>query len=206
MNKNRYVKALVCVVFCIGIMAALCCYAGASTSVSGEDFFPEMTKQQRLERTVYLQNLNYAAACDGVLTVINPADKTIFPMFKEDKFYIPLRFVLEFFGVGVSWEHDTKAVIMTAGEKEYRLSTNDSIMSIGENTKQLPNPCFIEKGTTFVAFDDIDEIIGCNTCFFEEYKSGVILAGEEWNSERQAEKDALKAMEFAVSPFFKMFI
>ena len=79
-------------------------------------------------------------------------------------------------------------------------------MSIGENSKQLPNPCYIENGTTYVAFDDIDEIIGCNTYFFEEYKSGVILAGEEWNSERQAEKDALRAMEFAISPFFKMFI
>lgn len=207
MEKKRITRLLVCVALCVGMTLAMCFTAVAdSVEVSGEDILPEMTKQERLEKTVYLQNLNYAAACDGVLTVINPNDKTVTPVFNEGMFYIPLRFVLEYYGVGVSWEHETKTVVMTAGERVYRLSTADSVMSIGENSKQLPNPCYIENGTTYVAFDDIDKIIGCNTYFFEEYKSGVILAGEEWNSERQAEKDALRAMEFAISPFFKMFI
>ena len=79
-------------------------------------------------------------------------------------------------------------------------------MSYGEKTKNLENPCFIENGTTFVAFDDISDIISCKTFYFESYKSGVIYMGEDWDSERKAEKDALSAMEFAVSPFFKMFI
>ncbi len=206
MIKKRLARLLVCVALFVGMSAVLFCTAVAATSISGEGLFPEMTKQKRLEKTVYLQNLNYAAACDGVLTVINPNDKTITPLYNEGKFYIPLRFVLEYYGVGVSWEHETKTVVMTAGERQYRLSTDDSVMSIGENTKQLPNPCFIDRGTTFVAFDDISEIIGCNTCYFEEYKSGVIAVGEKWDSERQAEKEALNAMEFAVSPFFKMFI
>ena len=181
----------------------------ADASIDGSDLLPEepeMTKQQRLEKTVYLQNLNYAAACDGVLTVINPNDKTITPLYNENKFYIPLRFVLEYYGVNVSWEHETKTVVMQAGTREYRLMTNDSTMSFGENTKQLENPCFIIQGTTFIAFDDIDEIITCNTYYFDNYKSGVVVAGEEWNPERQAEKEALSAMEFAVSPFFKMFV
>ena len=204
--KNRSLKnGFIGLFVCLLILSSFCTFF-ADVSVDGEELVPEMTKEQRLEKTVYLQNLNYAAACDGVLTVINPGDKTITPVYNENKFYIPLRFVLEYYGVGVSWEHETKTVVMKAGELEYRLSTKDSVMSIGENTKQLENPCFIDRGTTFIAFDDIDDIITCNTYYFDEYKSGVVLAGGEWNPERQAEKDALRAMEFAVSPFFKMFV
>lgn len=35
----------------------------------------EMTKTQRLENTLYLQNNNYASAKDGVLTVIDKDEK-----------------------------------------------------------------------------------------------------------------------------------
>lgn len=205
MKNRKLLKGFASLLVCLMIVSSFCTVF-AGVSVDGEELLPEMTKQQRLERTVYLQNLNYAAACDGVLTVINPDNKTITPIYNENKFYVPLRFVLEYYGVEVSWEHETKTVVMTAGEKEYRLSTKDSTMSFGDKSKQLESPCTIISGTTYVAFDDIPEIIGCNTYYFEEYKSGVVIAGEAWNPERQAEKDALGAMEFAVSPFFKMFI
>ena len=208
MNKNNLVRFFA-ILFVSTVLFCICFTANAQVSADGTDLFEkssEMTKQDRLEGTVYLQNLNYAAACDGVLTVINPSDKSISPYFNEGKFYIPLRFVLEYFGVEVSWEHETKTVVMKAGESEYSLSTKDSVMSYGEKSKTLTDPCIINKGTTFVSYDDISEIIGCRKYFFDAYKSCVIIAGEEWNEERQAEKDALRAMEFAVSPFFKMFV
>lgn len=208
MQKKICKKIFACLVVCLfaaSSMLSVC----AEIYVSLEGLFdaPEdMTKQQRLERTIYFQNMNYAAACDGVLTVINPADKAATPIVRQDKLYIPLRFVLEYYGVDVSWEHETKTVIMTANEKEYRLSIEDSVMSFGEKTKQLANPCILNRNLTYVAFEDISEIITCNIYYFEKYNSGVIMAGEKWDNERQAEKDALGAMEFAVSPFFKMFV
>ena len=206
MKIRKFLKSLMGIFVCLMMIASFCTvFANDSGGDELVQEQPEMTKQQRLQGTIYLQNLNYAAACDGVLTVINPNDKTITPLFRENEFYVPLRFVLEHYGVAVSWEHETKTVIMMAGEKEYRLSTKDSVMSIGRNTKQLPNSCFIINGTTYVDFDDIARIINCKIYYFDSYNAGVIAVGEEWNSERQAEQDALKAMEFAVSPFFKMF-
>lgn len=206
MKNRQFFNRFMGVFVCLAIVFSICTFfASASDVAEKTQALPEMTKQERLKGTIYLQNLNYAAACDGVLTVINPNDKTTTPLFRENEFYVPLRFVLEHYGVKVSWEHETKTVIMMAGEKEYRLSTKDSVMSIGENTKQLPNSCFIINGTTYVDFDDIAKIINCKIYYFNSYNAGVIAVGEEWNSERQAEQDALRAMEFAVSPFFKMF-
>lgn len=205
MKTRALFKTIVCLCVCFVILSLCTAFANTGNSGKTASDGQEMTKQQRLDKTIYLQNLNYAAACDGVLTVINPADKTVTPVIYNQKFYVPLRFVLETYGVVVSWEHETKTVVMAAVNKEYRLSTSDTVMSYGDKTKALANPCFIRNGTTYVAFDDISEIIGCKTYYFDEYKAGVIAIGEDWDSERQAEKDALGAMEFAVSPFFKMF-
>jgi len=205
MKTRALFKTIVCLCVCFVILSFCTAFANTGNSGKTASDGQEMTKQQRLDKTIYLQNLNYAAACDGVLTVINPADKTVTPVIYNQKFYVPLRFVLETYGVVVSWEHETKTVVMAAVNKEYRLSTSDTVMSYGDKTKALANPCFIRNGTTYVAFDDISEIIGCKTYYFDEYKAGVIAIGEDWDSERQAEKDALGAMEFAVSPFFKMF-
>ena len=188
------------------LLFAVCCIIAFLMSVSVCFAADDMTKSKRLENTVYFQNLNYGAACDGVLTVINNNDKSVMPVMYKDKFYIPLRFVLEYYGAEVSWHHETKSVGISAGTKRYTLSTLDSSLRLGGNSKKLDNECFIDKGTTFVAFEDISDIIVCNTYYYDKYKSGVIAMGEDWNPERDAEKQALEAMEFALSPFFKMFI
>lgn len=166
----------------------------------------EMTKSERLRGTVYFQNLNYGTACDGVLTVINSNDKSVMPKMHGEKLYVPLRFVLEYYGVCVSWEHESKTVVITANQNVYRLCVPESSMMLGERMKKLSNPCYIEKGTTFVALDDLPNIVTCSVKYFPEYQSGVVFVGEDWKEEREAERQALSAMEFAVSPFFKMFV
>lgn len=202
-KEEKYMKQKKFTRFAIAVCAFVMCISLAFTALAGT---AEMTKQQRLKNTVYLQNLNYAAACDGVLTVINKNDKTVMPVFRDGLFYVPLRFILEYYGAEVSWEHETKTVIIKAGDNVFRLDTRSSALSMGERSRSLDNSCFIDKGTTFICFDDVSDIIVCKTYYFEEYKSGVIAMGEEWNPERNAEKEALEAMEFALSPFFKMFI
>ena len=48
-----------------------------------------LTKQQRLENTVYLQELNYSASVGGELCVIEQEDKTVRPHYSENTFYVP---------------------------------------------------------------------------------------------------------------------
>lgn len=178
-------------------------------AVSGEGLFDEpvpMTKQRRLEKTVYLQALNYTAALDGRLSVINKQNKRVTPKTVDGKFYVPLRFVLESYKLDVSWEDETKTVVICAKDEVFRLSTVDSTLSKGEKTKALENRCLVDNGTTFVAFDDISNILRCHTHYYPEYNSGVIAVGEPWNPDADVEKQALDAMEFVMSPFFKMFL
>lgn len=208
MNKKTFKRTLSLVLALAMTLLLSASIFAAEADISGKDVFEkeELTKQQRLKGTIYFQNLNYAAACDGVLTVINKNDKTIMPTSVAGKLYVPLRFILEYYGAEVSWEHETKTVVISAGKNVFRLSTKDSSLWYGDRSKSLDNSCFINKGTTFVAFEDVSDIIVCDTYYYEEYNAGVIAMGEKWDPERQAEKEAVSAMEFALSPFFKMFI
>ena len=88
MKTRKLFKGFVGLFVCL-LIASTFCTVFADVEVDGSEVIPEqpeMTKQQRLEGTVYLQHLNYAAACEGVLTVIKPDDKTVTPIYNENKF------------------------------------------------------------------------------------------------------------------------
>lgn len=168
-------------------------------------FAEEMTKQQRLKNTLYLQSGNYSCAKDGVLTVIDKSDKTVTPRIREGVFYVPLRFVLESFGVEVGWDDSAKCVTVSGGGKTISLSVNDDEVRLGALKEKLSRDCYIENERTYLALEDVSKLIKCNTHFYSSGNTAVIAIGESWDSERDAEKQAVSAMEFAISPFFKMF-
>ena len=190
----------------VKIIFACVCLCFASAFFAFADEARQITKQQRLDNTVYLQDLNYSAAVDGNLCVIEPEDKRVKPHYSENVFYVPLRFAVEKLGGRVYWEDSVKTVILNIGADRITLSTRYNTFSYNGTDFALENKCFIKDGFTYVAFDDMAELCGFETYFYTSYSAGVIYTGEEWDPGRDAEKQAVSAMEFAVSPFFKMFI
>lgn len=193
MKKTKIV--LICFALCI-----------VSTLVSFADESHQMQKQQRLDNTVYLQDLNYSAAVDGELCVIEPEDKTVRPHFSENVFYVPLRFVVEKLGGAVLWEDSVKTVILNIDGNRVSLSTRYDTFSYNGIQDKLEYSCFIKNGFTYVALDDVIKLTGFKTYFYKTHNSAVVYSSDDWQPERDAEKQAHSAMEFAVSPFFKMFI
>ncbi len=204
MKRTVLIKcvALLCMTMLVFSTAVIC----FAEEEAVPEIQQELTREQRLKNTIYLQDLNYAAAVDGVLTVINSDDKTIMPQMSDGKLYVPIRFVFESVGLGVTWNSEKKCVSVWNGNTEYRLFTKTSTFALGGFERKLDNDCFIQNGTTYVALEDVTNIITCQTYYFPEYHSAVIAFSEhEWIPEREAEIQAVSAMEFAVSPFFKMF-
>ncbi len=202
MKKNILIKFIALICLATFAFAFTVCFAEGDEAAAWQ----EITKEQRLKNTIYLQDLNYAAAVDGVLTVIDPQNKAIMPQMKDGKLYVPIRFVFESAGLEVGWNQEKKCVSVWLGETEYRLFTGTSTFALGGFERKLDNDCFIERGATYVALEDVTDIITCQTYYFPEYHSAVIAFSEhEWIPERDAEKQAVSAMEFAISPFFKMF-
>ena len=184
----------------VAVFACLVCVLSVFTYAA-----EEMTKKERLENTLYLQSNNYASAKDGVLTVIDAEDKSVTPKILDGVFYVPLRFVLESFGIEVGWDDSVKSVTASGGGKNIIISVNDDTASLGEVSVKLDYDCYIDNSKTYLALEDVSKIIKCSTYRYGANRSAVIAVGEEWNSDRDAEKQAHSAMEFAISPFFKMF-
>ena len=190
----------------LNIFFAWVCLCFLTASFACAEQPQTMTKQQRLENTVYLQDLNYSACVDGELCVIEQEDKTVKPHFYQNILYVPLRFVVEKLDGDVFWEDSVKTVILNIDGNRISLSTRYDTFSYNGVDAKLKNECFIKDGFTYVAFYDLKDLGGFETYFYSSYNAGVVYKGEQWNCERDAEKQAHEAMEFAVSPFFKMFI
>lgn len=162
------------------------------------------TVEQRLENTVYLVVGDYAAAVDGSLKAIDPSNRQVVPYEKNGEVFFPVRFLCESLGYTVDWDEATQTASITdvdgsssviyvsenkakAGEKTFEGGievVNDRIMVPSQLLAELCSVRVADVGSGFVFYDSI----------------------VEWDYEREAEKEAVAAMEYVMMPFFRMFI
>ncbi len=153
------------------------------------------TKEQRLAGTVYVTNGDYAAAVNGVLFAIDPANKSVVPYEKDGVQYLPLRFICESLGFTVGWEEATECVTITAKDgKSIVLDTKTS-----DGTEVVLD-------RTMVAPELLEKLTGARVYATDSDEYIVYTGIPEWTPEREAEKEALNAMRYVMLPFFRMFI
>ena len=159
------------------------------------ELYPKnFTKEQRLAGTVYVTNGDYAAAVNGVLFAIDPANRSVVPYEKDGEQYLPLRFICESLGFTVGWEEATECVTITAKDgKSVMLDTKTSDGTEVVLDRTMVTPGLIEKLTGARVFSSGGEFV-------------VYTGVPEWTPEREAEKEALNAMRYVMLPFFRMFI
>lgn len=159
------------------------------------ELYPKnFTKEQRLAGTVYLVENDYAAAVDGVLFAVDPANKRVVPFKQDGEMYLPLRFVCESLGYTVGWDEATETVIITDAVGEVK--TVDTKSSEGV---ELVND------RTMVTSGLLQSIIKARV--YEANNEAVVYTGiPEWTPDRQAEKEAIEAMRYVLMPFFRMFV
>ena len=169
------------------------------------ELYPKnFTKEQRLAGTVYLVKNDYAAAVDGALTAVDPANRAVRPIEKDGKMLYPLRFVCESLKCTVAWDENAAIASVTRADGtvttvrvsgETALSdtmTADDVLCV-ENDRILASEAFlaaISGSRTYNA--------GTGTVFY----TGI----PEWTPDRDAEKGALEAMQYVLMPFFRMFL
>ena len=169
------------------------------------ELYPKnFTKEQRLAGTVYLVKNDYAAAVDGALTAVDPANRAVRPIEKDGKMLYPLRFVCESLKCSVAWEESTgtasvtrpdgtvQTVRVSGNTAESDAMTADDTLCV-ENDRILASEALLAKLSGSRTFD-----AGTGTVFY----TGI----PEWTPERDAEKGALEAMQYVLMPFFRMFL
>ena len=160
------------------------------------ELYPEnFTKEQRLAGTVYIVKDDYAAAVDGALKAIDSENKNVVPYVKDGVQYFPLRFICESLGLNVDWDAEQFLVTVT--------DVNGEVNSLYVNTEDRAE---IVYGRTMVSAELLCKLSGVR--IYEYYGNAYVVynAIPEWNPDRQAEKDALSAMQYVLMPLFRMFI
>ncbi len=162
------------------------------------------TKEQRLAGTVYLVENDYAAAVDGALCAVDALDRRVVPYRVGDTLLVPLRFVCESLGCTVGWSEETGEVIVTRPDG-----------SVG-SLNTLTGTAFADGETFTGAFEMTydrtmtDVTLACALSGARAYdaQTGIVLYTglPEWTPERDAEMQALEAMQYVLMPFFRMFL
>ncbi len=166
---------------------------------------PAMTKARRLKDTLYLQVGNYASAVDGVLTVIERDNKSVTPLLGKTEMLVPLRFVCETFGLEISWDEEKRVSRIVNGDSIFEIVPDTGTVTMDEVQISTSENAYIFENRIMIPVSTAAEIIGANIWYDSSSRSAVLTTGEEWQSERDAEKDALSAMMLVTSPFIKIF-
>ena len=89
-----------------------------------------------MKDSLILQINNYAAVDDGELCWIDSENKSVAPYIKNSRTMVPLRFVAERVGLTVSWEEETRTIVMTGSGTELIMQIgNDEYKKNGESLK-----------------------------------------------------------------------
>ena len=169
------------------------------------ELYPKnFTKEQRLSGTVYLVKGDYAAAADGALAVIDPDNREVRPFEKDGKMLYPLRFVCESLKCTVTWNEETGTATVTrpdGGESVITLSGE----SAATDAMTADDTLLVENDRIMASEKLLAAISGARS--YDAGNGMVFYTGiPEWTPDRDAEKQALEAMQYVLMPIFRMFL
>jgi len=165
------------------------------------------TAKERLKNTLVMQIGNYAAAEDGALCHIYPSEKDVVPYIRDNRTFVPIRFIAEKLGMSVNWDEVARTVTFTKGEEILKLT-------IGEHR--------YEKNGKYFSIDTAAEIQWNRTMVPVRFVAEALGYAVEWNSsqsmvfitdttlpwllEDSVEEQATNDVAFIISPLLRDFV
>jgi len=180
------------------------------TVASDESEADEETMRKRVQRrsngTLFLQVGNYATVSDSLLKWIDKDNKAVMPYIKDNRTYVPLRFIAEELNSKVSYNGDTREVtietaktilIFKIGSTEY---TDDGLKKTTDAAPEIVN------NRTFVPIRVVSEALNRSVEWLGTDKMVVITAKDyPWDNENKVEKDLLNEIKLMISPMLRDF-
>lgn len=179
--------------------------------VSREDFTSDDEKNKlthaRALNVIFLGINNYATVSSTKLKWIDKNNKNVFPFIKGERTLVPLRFLAEEFGAGVTYEDETGIIkiktadtelILTVGEKEY---TNDGVSGVMEV------PAEVIEGRTFVPVRFVSEALNKSVTWLEKEQIIIITPKDyPWAENNEIEKELYSRAQLLMSPMVRDFV
>jgi len=168
------------------------------------------TAADRLEGTVILQDGNYAAVKDGVLTHIDPDNKAVTPYINEDdRTMVPLRFIAEALGAEVGWNGETRQVTIASGGNTIVLTIDSESYTLNGEPYTMDTAPVINTGLnrTMVPVRFIMEALGMAVEWDAVNRLVIITpADDPWDLDGDLEAEAVAQVLYLISDPIRDFI
>ncbi|MDO5715667.1 MAG: stalk domain-containing protein [Tissierellia bacterium] len=128
---------------------------------------------------------------------INDEKKTmdVSPFIKNERTYIPLRFVAEALGKDVTWDSKTQIVTINDGNQILEIQIGHQQILIDGKAQEIDTPAFISKDRTFVPIRFIAEGMGLDVSYEPTNREVLLVEGPKDTSEQKPLKNQSEPVE-----------
>ncbi|GEM_PF-3881016 len=154
--------------------------------------------------TIAVQIGNYAATVDSMLVSIDPDNRKVVPYIKNNRTYIPLKFIGENLGAQVSWDSKKREAIIQKDNTKVVIPVNKSYYYINSVKHNLDAPAEIYQNRTFVPMRFVAEALNMAVYWDKDAKMAVIAPKDrQWTGVNSIEEDLIVQYLILVYPFLK---
>lgn len=169
-----------------------------------------MTKEERLKGTIALQIGNYGAAAEGTLFQIDPDNPDVHPYIDGNgRTMVPVRFVAEQLGASVNWNSTVQQVTIKSGDRTILMTIGSRNYTVNGVANSMDTAPVIKAGwnRTMVPIRFVSEALG-RAVEWDPQNRLVIITEKStpWQSDRDAEKQAVQSILFVISDLVRDFI
>lgn len=165
------------------------------------------TSLERLADTLVLQIGNYAAAKDGALCHIYPGEKLVTPYIKDQRTFVPIRFIAEKLGMEVTWNDSTKTVTFTKGSDVLTLTIGEKQYQKNGVPYSIDTAAELQWSRTMVPIRFVAEALGHAVEWNAQLNMVYITKSElPWLLEDPIERQATNDVALVISPLLRDFV
>ncbi len=165
------------------------------------------TSLERLADTLVMQIGNYAAAKDGALCHIYPGEKLVTPYIKDQRTFVPIRFIAEKLGMEVTWNDSTKTVTFTKGSDVLTLTIGEKQYQKNGVPYSIDTAAELQWSRTMVPIRFVAEALGHAVEWNAQLNMVYITKSElPWLLEDPIERQATNDVALVISPLLRDFV
>lgn len=131
-----------------------------------------------MENTIALYVGQNKIAIDGEAELIDSSNKNVKTFVKDDRAFVPVRFVTEALGYNVKWSDDDRVVNISDGETTVSLKVDSDVISVNGADVKIDTAPVIDNDRVFVPVRAVCEAFGKKLTYD---KSGLIVIADRDN-------------------------
>ncbi|WHH59377.1 beta-propeller domain-containing protein [Petroclostridium sp. X23] len=134
---------------------------GSSTAINADNKSNSLEEiiRERISDAIVLYIGSPKANINNQLKDIDTANPEVYPMVKEGRALVPVRFISESLSANVDWNENTSEIKISLGSKDIRMILGSKIMKVNDKTILLEVPAEEANGRTLVPLRALAEAL-----------------------------------------------